>query len=415
MVPPESAARGPGGDTRIGFRFPSRSGQQDRPLLHRSVFDLLNMDPLAGMEPAVREIAQTRMFAERAMFVTQKMPTLLRWQMELLSLNAVALPAVQQLVTNSTQIATSVERFDDRRHLIVEEANNIGTAYLRVDLLPAPAQPALRSLFRQYLDSRLEMYRKLPDVAAAKAELARSLKLQGGIWSTAVAACLDSGSQSAHMLLLPALNYAERDRLEDRLSPEEESAVIDATRELLTDVAESIRRLQPAPTEPVVEQQLPDPREPLRVLGNAANGVADELALAMLAQSLTDLPIVIEIVNERLLATQLVSLVRKQGVSVICMADLPPSPASKSRYLIKRLHDAMPELRILIGRWSPPAMADESTQALKDAGATVVASTLAETRQYLEGLVEIVRVPAPDGDTPEGVSPQEFVPVNPVK
>jgi hypothetical protein len=97
-------------------------------------------------------------------------------------------------------------RFDDRRHLIVEEANNIGTAWLRIDLLPAPAQPALRELFRQYLDSRLEIYRRLPDVAAAKAERARSLKLQGEIWSYAVAACRDSGSQSAHMLLLSALN-----------------------------------------------------------------------------------------------------------------------------------------------------------------------------------------------------------------
>lgn len=76
-----------------------------------SVFSLLMVDPLASMDPAVREITQTRLLAERALFVTQKMPTLLRWQMELLSVNAVALPAVQQLVTNSDQIASSVERF----------------------------------------------------------------------------------------------------------------------------------------------------------------------------------------------------------------------------------------------------------------------------------------------------------------
>jgi hypothetical protein len=76
-----------------------------------SVFALLNVDPLAGMEPAVREVAQTRMFAERALFVTQKMPTLLRWQTELLSVNAVEMPAVQQLISNSTQLSDSVERF----------------------------------------------------------------------------------------------------------------------------------------------------------------------------------------------------------------------------------------------------------------------------------------------------------------
>ena len=76
-----------------------------------SVFGLLNFDPLAGMEPAVREVAQTRMFGERALFLTQKMPTLLRWQTELLSINAVEMPAVQQLISNSTQLSGSVERF----------------------------------------------------------------------------------------------------------------------------------------------------------------------------------------------------------------------------------------------------------------------------------------------------------------
>ena len=40
-------------------------------------------------------------------------------------------------------------------------------------------------------------------------------------------------------------------------------------------------------------------------------------------------------------------------------------------------------------------MADESTQTLRDAGATLVATTLAETRTYLSGLVEIPRIPPP--------------------
>ena len=177
---------------------------------------------------------------------------------------------------------------------------------------------------------------------------------------------------------------------------DEETAVIDATRELLTDAAESIRRQQPPPAEPIEAAALPGPREPLRVLGYAANGAADELALTMLAHSLDDLPITIEMTKTRMLASELVSIVRAQGVSIICLADLPPSPSSKTRYLVKRLHAALPELRILVGRWAPPALADESTQALRDAGATLVASTLAETRTYLGGLVEIPRIPAPE-------------------
>ena len=197
-------------------------------------------------------------------------------------------------------------------------------------------------------------------------------------------------------LLLPALNYAERDRLEQRLSLDEETAVIDATRELLSDAAELIRRLQPEPPPPD-NPALHGLREPLRVLGLATNGVADEVALEMLGHLLNDLPIVVEITKGRMFASEVVALVQAQGVSVVCLADLPPSPPSKTRYLVKRLHAALPEVRILVGRWSPRALADDSTQLLRDAGATLVASTLTETRTYLSGLVEIPRIPLPAG------------------
>jgi len=196
-------------------------------------------------------------------------------------------------------------------------------------------------------------------------------------------------------LLLPALNWAERDRLEQRLSQEEEMAVIETTRELLSDAAESIRRSQPELSSGPEAPQHSASREPLRVLGYASNGVADELALAMLAHLLDDLPVVVEITKTRMLAAELVSLVQERGVSIVCLADLPPSPSSKTRYFVKRLRAAFPELRILVGRWSPPFLADESTQALRDAGANHVASTLAQTREYIGDLSDIA--PFDDG------------------
>ena len=97
-------------------------------------------------------------------------------------------------------------RFDARRQLIVGEANAIGTAWLRLDLLPSEAQPAMRERFRSYLDSRIETYRRLPDFAAAGAEIARSAALQGEIWEHALASARDGGAREATMLLLPALN-----------------------------------------------------------------------------------------------------------------------------------------------------------------------------------------------------------------
>lgn len=63
---------------------------------------------------------------------------------------------------------------------------------------------------------------------------------------------------------------------------------------------------------------------------------------------------------------------------------------------MKRLHAALPDVRILVGRWSPPLLADDSAQLLREAGATLVSSTLAETRDYLGRLVEIPRIPPPE-------------------
>jgi predicted PurR-regulated permease PerM len=197
-------------------------------------------------------------------------------------------------------------------------------------------------------------------------------------------------------LLLPALNYAERDRLEARLSVDEETAVIDATRELLSDAAEAIRRVTPQPPAAPDDPPLSEPRQPLRVLGLAINGVADELALGMLVHLVDDLPIAVDITTARMQASELVSLVKEREFSVVCFADLPPSPPSKTRYLVKRLRAALPEVRILVGRWAPPALADESTQVLRETGANHVGATLVETREYLGGLVEIPRIPIPE-------------------
>jgi len=100
----------------------------------------------------------------------------------------------------------ALTRWDTRRSLVVQESNAIGTAWLRLDLLPAAAQPELRDLFRRYVDSRLEVYAALPDVEAAQAALGRSNALQAQIWQAGVAGCKSSNNPRECTLLLPALN-----------------------------------------------------------------------------------------------------------------------------------------------------------------------------------------------------------------
>jgi hypothetical protein len=102
--------------------------------------------------------------------------------------------------------AGAMGRYDARRALILAEANTIGTAYLRIDLLPDEAQPALRDLFRRYVDSRLTAYRLLPDIAAALAEVERSKAIQASIWDSSVAASRQASPGTPTMLVLSSLN-----------------------------------------------------------------------------------------------------------------------------------------------------------------------------------------------------------------
>ena len=86
----------------------------------------------------------------------------------------------------------AVSRFDTRRELIVQETNAIGTAWLRVDLLPEAAQPQIRDDFRAYLDARLAFYQNLgAERAKAVDDLALSEKLQNKIWRESIAAATD--------------------------------------------------------------------------------------------------------------------------------------------------------------------------------------------------------------------------------
>ncbi len=97
-------------------------------------------------------------------------------------------------------------RFDDRRHVAIQEANAIGTAWLRVDLLPEPAQRELRPLYRAYVESRLDVYRSWNDEGAVQAALDRGAALQARIWKTSIAAARADGNPGVISLVGASLN-----------------------------------------------------------------------------------------------------------------------------------------------------------------------------------------------------------------
>ena len=93
------------------------------------------------------------------------------------------------------------QRFDARRELILQEANALGTAWLRLDLLPAATAEGLRAELRAYTDLRLAQSR-----AGATTASTELLARQQRIWASAVAAAQSASDVRVASVVLPALN-----------------------------------------------------------------------------------------------------------------------------------------------------------------------------------------------------------------
>ena len=88
----------------------------------------------------------------------------------------------------------AVGRYENRRDLVLKEANAIGTTYLRASFLPEAQATAVEGLLRSYVDVRLDFYSAGNDsnkIAAAEEETAR---LQRELWVQTVAAAKEAPS-----------------------------------------------------------------------------------------------------------------------------------------------------------------------------------------------------------------------------
>lgn len=83
--------------------------------------DLLSVDPLSGLEPAVREIEQTRQFGERTMFYLQRAPLILSAQIELLGLKFARMPETQSALQDSQRISQAAASIADTAAKLPEE------------------------------------------------------------------------------------------------------------------------------------------------------------------------------------------------------------------------------------------------------------------------------------------------------
>ena len=120
----------------------------------------------------------------------------------------------------------SLQRFDNRSQAVVDEANAIGTSYLRAQLLPAAMRPEVQTLLRHYVDLRV----KAGAISLDKEEqrdvmIAKTNKVLDDLWGYARRAAEEDGRPMTAGLFIQSVNdlidsYGRRDAALNRHVPE---------------------------------------------------------------------------------------------------------------------------------------------------------------------------------------------------
>jgi hypothetical protein len=103
-------------------------------------------------------------------------------------------------------LTMAVGRYETRRAAVVDEANTIGTTYLRAQTLVEPIRSESLSLLRQYTDTRIALSASVPGSAKFNRVSAQSQTIQNELWGLAGTAMNGAPTSSAPRLYMESLN-----------------------------------------------------------------------------------------------------------------------------------------------------------------------------------------------------------------
>ena len=103
-------------------------------------------------------------------------------------------------------LSLAIGRYDSRRAAVVDDANTIGTTYLRAQTLAEPTRSRSLQLLEQYTDASLALSHAVPTTGRFAGVVARQDVLQRRLWSLAGEALTAAPRDSAPRLYVETLN-----------------------------------------------------------------------------------------------------------------------------------------------------------------------------------------------------------------
>ena len=188
-------------------------------------------------------------------------------------------------------------------------------------------------------------------------------------------------------VLLPALRTARREREAQRLTPADETFILDAAGQIIDALGDRAGTHQAqthqahAPGDAAAGGRRPS------VLAITSHHRAEELTLHMLAQALRGTGCDVDVVSSRSLPSEVELRIERDRPDLVFIAVMPPGGLVQARYLCRRLGKRFAGIRILVGYWGKSRNFDKLLVRLRSAGASYVTTSVAQTRTQVLALL----------------------------
>jgi predicted PurR-regulated permease PerM len=167
-------------------------------------------------------------------------------------------------------------------------------------------------------------------------------------------------------VLIPALSLAETDRQKGALEPARERFVFENARRIVEELEGPAAEAGPSAPPVCIAP---------------ARDEADYVAALMLARLMPSArPIVIAAPAQ---VSEVLETVKKHGCQAVCISAVPPHAANHAGYLARRLRRNSPELKIVVGLWTPDGDFGNSKERLAKLGVDEVVAHLSEAADLL--------------------------------
>lgn len=187
-------------------------------------------------------------------------------------------------------------------------------------------------------------------------------------------------------LLIPALIYAKRDAMSDRLGESEAEHLWALTAEIGDEIA-----IADCEAGKVAAEAATPPQGRVQLLACPSQDGADEASLKLIQTALDPSLIEIKTISKGRLASEVATIADDANAAIVLITALPPGGIARARLLCMRLRQRMPEVKIIIARCAKESNAAENHKRLLATGADFVCQSLEESVNQTVMLARLLR------------------------